>query len=210
MVNYDIQKNGASTQLVIELEKDSVYIDSSFIAYIIGDLKLEATDDPLSSKILAHFIGSQYFKPRISGSGKIYLKSTLGSYHIFNLKHHDSLVISPNVFICCHHEVKIDNNIKPTIDKFLSGTPMINSVVNGDGNVVALMPGPVIELKLNNDKFVAYNKDIAAYSSNLKITREPAGSGWLGVAQTMVKIYRGTGSIYFSPHPNKDSKVDIK
>jgi len=210
MVIYNIQNNGDSSQLVIELMNDGVLIEPKAIAYVTGDLKLDSPKASWAAKLLAHFIGSGYFKPIYRGSGKIYLKATLGTYHKFSIKENEPLVIGPKAFIACRDIITVAPQIKLSLTKFFSGTPQISTVVNGSGNLVVLMPGPVVELKLQDEKFQAYSSNVAAYTLSLKVNREQAGSGWMSVVHNMIKVYRGTGSLYFTPHPNKDSKVEIK
>lgn len=206
MVIYNIQSNGPSNQLVIELLNDAVFVEPSSVAYISGHIQLDATVKGFKNKLKAYFIGKKYYKPCFSGSGKIYLKATLGSYHKFTIKQDENLVIGPNAFIACRDSIQVIPLVSASVSNFLSGLPSISTLVKGVGNVVVHMPGPVVETELKDDKFVAYGNDIAAYSQNLKLTRETAGKGWLSIASKMVQVYRGSGTLYFTPNPNKDSK----
>lgn len=207
MVIYNIQTNGTSNELVIEIINDSVYVEPSAIAYVVGDLELNASITNVSDLFKARLIGKKYFRPTFKGTGKIYLKPTLGTYHKFSLKDNEKLVITNNAFIACRDTLHMEPQIDPSFNKFLSGTPMVTNLISGHGNVVVLMPGEVIEAKLNNERFVAFNNDVAAYTDGIKVTRESASKkGGLSIAHRMVYVYRGTGSVYFAPHPNKGSK----
>lgn len=206
MVIYNIQTNGASSELVIEVLNDGVYVDGGSIAYIEGDLKLDPSKSTLEEHLKSFFIGNKYFKPAFRGTGKIYLKPTIGVYHKFTIKESDDLIISDRAFIACRDTIHMKPTLKFSLAKFLSGTPLVSSHINGTGNVVVQMPGPVSEIVLNQSRFTAYNQDIAAYSSSLNITREPVGAGWVNLAHKQVYVYRGTGSIFFTPHPNKGTR----
>ncbi len=207
MVIYNIQSNGPSNQLVIELLNDSVFVEPSSVAYISGHVQLDASVKGFKNKFKAYFIGKKYFKPCFTGTGKIYLKATLGSYHKFSIKEDEKLIIGPNAFIACRDSIQLIPIVSASVANFLSGLPTISTLVRGVGNVVVHMPGPVVQTELKDDKFVAYSSDIAAYSQDLKVTREQAGKGWLSIASKMVQVYRGSGNLYFTPNPNKDSKA---
>ena len=181
MVIYNIQSNGASSQLVVELMSDGVHLEPHSVAYVEGDLEYESSLNSLSDGLKAHFIGRQYYKPIYKGTGKIYLKPTLGYYHKFTVNDNDDLTISKNAFVVCRSSIQLIPQIKPSLIKFLSGSPMVNTLIKGNGNLVIKMPGEVT--------------DIAAYTLGLNVTREVS-------AGRTVQVFRGTGSVYFSPHPN--------
>jgi uncharacterized protein (AIM24 family) len=207
MVVYNIQTNGPSSQLVIEVINDGVYVEATAVAYIEGQLELDAAVGSVGDKVKAYFIGKKYFKPIFRGTGKIYLKPILGSYHKFSIKEADDLILTNNSFIACRETIRLMPQINFSLNKFLSGTPMINNWVKGNGNIVVAMPGAISEVKLENNKFVAFVSDVAAYTDGLRVTREHAGKGgWLAIAHQSVVIYRGTGIVYFAPHPNKGTK----
>lgn len=206
MIIYNIQTNGASNQLVIEVINDVVFVEPTAIAYVVGNLTLDAASGGFAKRVKAMLIGKRYFKPTFTGTGKIYLNATLGSYHKFTLEENEELILTSSAFIACRNSVTINPDICTSIISFISGLPMVKTVAKGHGSIMIVMPGPVIEYELKDDKFIAYGTDIAAYSKQLTVTREFAGKGWLDIAHKMVKIYRGTGKIYFCPNPNKDSK----
>ncbi len=206
MVIYNIQTNGACSQLLIELINDSVFVEPSAVAYVSGSVALEADVVGWRNKLKALFIGKKHFKPSFKGTGKIYLTATLGTYHKFTLKPQEELVITPKAFIACRNSVTMRAEIKTSFGDLISGAPLVNTIVSGTGNVMILMPGPIVEHELKNDKFIAYAQDVAAYTKQLHVYRELAGKGGLNIAHKMVQVYRGTGYVFFTPIPNKDSK----
>jgi uncharacterized protein (AIM24 family) len=207
MVIYNTQTNGASSELVIEVINDSVYVEPHAIAYIVGNLEIKPAIRKFSDIFKSRIVGKKFYRPTISGTGKIYLKPTLGNYHKFSLQDNEKLIITNNAFIACRDTLHMDAEIDPSLAKFISGTPLVSTLISGHGNVVVQMPGEVIEAKLNNDKFVAFSHDVAAYTPNIKVTREPASkTGGIAKSHKLVYVYRGTGSVYFTPHPNKGTK----
>lgn len=206
MVIYNIQTNGACSQLVIELINDTVFVEPSAVAYVSGAVELTADIPGWKNKLKSLLIGKHHFKPFFKGTGKIYLVATLGSYHKFTIQPQEDLIINKYAFIACRTSVTIRPEMKISFGDLLSGAPILNTVASGTGNVMILMPGPVIAQELKNDKFVAYAHDVAAYSKTLRVYKEFAGKGGLNIANKMVQIYRGTGNVFFTPIPNKDSK----
>ncbi len=207
MIIYNIQTNGPSSELVIEVIKDGVYIEPNLIAYVLGDLTLDAKIRTVGNKFQSYFVGEKYYMPRLVGTGKIYLKPTIGMYHKFNIKDNESLIVNNKAFAACRETLQLKVQCFPSLAKFLSGSPMVNTEISGTGNLVIQMPGMVSEITLANDKFVAYSSDVAAYSTTIQVTRENASKqGGLAIAHKYVDVYRGTGNIYFTPHPNKDCR----
>lgn len=206
MVIYNITTNGPSTELIIEVINDSVFVEPEAVAYVVGNLQLQADRGSLKDFLLAYFIGKSFFKPRFTGTGKIYMQATIGSYHKFSIKDDHGLILGKHAFIACRDTINLIPRLEVSLRKFLSGTPLATIRAEGNGNLVVHMPGPVQEVKLNNEKFVAFGNDIAAYSDTIDVLRERAGKGWLSIANKMVKVFRGTGSMFFTPNPNKDAK----
>ncbi len=149
--------------------------------------------------------GKQYYKPKFQGTGKIFLHATLGSYHKFALKDDEELFVNPNAFIVCRDSVKITPHSNFSLKNFLSGVPMINMMVKGTGSVMVLMPGPVQECALKEDKFIDFGTQVAGYSTQLRVTREVIGDNWPN-SPKMARVFRGTGSVFFCPIPNKGSR----
>jgi uncharacterized protein (AIM24 family) len=208
MVIYTVQSNGACNQLVIELINDAVLVDAQTVAYVTGNIDLEASDNTFGTKFKSYFIGASVFKPTFRGTGKIYLNATLGSYHKFSLKNNEELLINPKVFIACRNSIEVKPQLNFSLKNFLTGVPLLSMYFKGTGSIMVVMPGPVQECALKEDKFVAIASEVAAYNTTLKVSREIVGKNWLG-DQKMAKVYRGTGSVFFSPIPNKDSRSRI-
>lgn len=206
MIIYNVQTNGACNQLIIEVLNDTVLVESDVVAYVTGNLTLNADmESNLSKRIQSFFIGKRFFKPSYSGTGKIYLKATLGTYHKFNLENDEELVLTPNAFIACRNTITVTPDVSPSIINFISGLPLVKPIAKGSGALMVRMRGPIVEYELKDekDKFIAFDSDIAAYSKQLLLTRELAGKGWLSISQKMVQNFRGKGKVYFSPNPNK-------
>lgn len=208
MVVYTVQSNGECNQLVIELINDAVFIDAQTVAYVSGNIDMEASDNTFGTKLKSYFIGSSIFKPTFRGTGKIYLHATLGSYHKFSLKNNEELLINPKVFLVCRNSIEVTPQLNFSLKNFFTGVPLLNMLVKGTGSIMVVMPGPVQECVLKEDKFVAIATEVAAYNTALKLSREIIGKTWLS-EQKMAKVYRGTGSVFFSPIPNKDSRSRI-
>ncbi len=206
MVIYNIQTNGPSSQLVIEVINDSVFVEASLVAYVLGDLAFDGSIHGVENMANAYFLGREFYKPRYIGSGKIYMKATLGTYHKFSLKEENGLIISPSVFIACRDSIKISPVVKWSFSNFLSGAPLAFTRASGNGNILIHVPGPVVELKMDKEKFIAFGSDVAAYSEEIERSRERAGRGILRATRKMVDVYRGTGNLYFTPNPNKDAR----
>ena len=205
MVIYNVQSNGPCNQLVIELIDDTVYVEANLIAYISGEINLETKNNQDDKSM---FIGKEYFKPKFEGTGKIYLHATLGSYHKFALKEKEELVLGPYAFVACRESIQIIPKLTISLRKFLSGMPMISLLAKGTGNVMVLMAGPVQEITLKDEKFMVFGSEVAAYSPQLRVTREIVGRNW-AIGPKMARVFRGTGSVFFSPIPNKDARLRI-
>ncbi len=208
MVIYNVQTNGASNQLVIELINDTISIDAESVAYVTGNINLDADEESFSKKLKAYFVGKKVNKPKFHGTGKIYLYATLGSYHKFSLKNGEELYLNPSVFVVCRDSVELIPQVSLSVKNFLSGVPLVNLKAKGHGSLMVLMPGPLQECILNDEKFVALGKQIAAYSTTLTRTREIFGKTWFSDPK-MAHVFRGKGSLFFCPIPNKDSKSKI-
>lgn len=211
MIVYNIQTNGESSQLVIELINDSVYVEPDAVAYIVGKIDLVGKIKGIKDKLTSHLIGQRHYKPSYKGSGKIYLKASYGTFHKFNIKDQENIILQPEYFRACRSSVEVKP--KFTTGKFISGLPLLQTVVSGHGNMMAVFPGPIKEIKLENDVFTAFASDVVAYSSKLKVKKTSAGKSKntsMKCAGTQVTVFSGTGIIYFVPQRNKECRVISK
>lgn len=207
MVIYNVQSNGSCNQLVIELINDTIYVDSNMVAYVTGNINLESKNEAANS-LKALWINKDCYKPKFQGTGKIFIRATLGSFYKFALKEGEELIINPCAFVACRESISVIPKINFSLRRFLTGIPMVDLSVKGNGNVMAVMSGPVQEIQLKNEKFLALGAEIAAYSPQLTVTREIVGKNWLS-GPKMARIFRGTGSVFFAPIPNKDAASRI-
>lgn len=207
MVIYNVQSNGSCNQLVIELINDTIYVDSNMVAYVSGNINLDSKNEATNS-LKSFWINKDCYKPKFQGTGKIFLHATLGSFYKFALKEGEEMIINPYAFVACRESITVTPKINFSLRRFLTGIPMVDLSVKGNGNVMSLMSGPVQEIQLKNEKFLAIGVEIAAYSPLLNVTRELVGKNWLS-GPKMARIFRGTGSIFFTPIPNKDAASRI-
>lgn len=202
MLNFEVIDLNGSKQLVAELTDAAVIVSPALVSLQAGKLKLATSPNDLKLRMQAKLYGPKFIQSKIIGNGKLWLQATVGDYYCLELIEQESYVIRAENFVAATPTVKFAIKTTASVSNFLSGVPNIQLIATGPGSVWLRGPGQMQQLAVN-DKLLAYDQLIQAYSTDIKLTRKSVPSSWLVAKHKLVNHYRGEGKIIICPKPNK-------
>jgi uncharacterized protein (AIM24 family) len=136
----------------------------------------------------------------------VYLDSTLGGYHLMEVKPGERWVLDTKCFWASDGEVNLTVHREPAWTALWAGQGLLwyKTALKGDGQVVLAVDGPVQEVELVDDRLVADGPFVIARTAGISLSiRRPAKS-WLSYwlsGQKRALIYEGTGKLLLCTTP---------
>lgn len=205
------QMNIRRRQLVCELGKSHVTVQSGAMQWMIGDVKsttgIKGVGDFLSKSIRGSMTGEAAIKPEYVGNGIVVLEPTYK--HILLEDLHDwggNMVIEDGFFLACHNSIKQKAVMKSNFSSATLGNEGLFNLGLAGAGVVALETNcpkeELITVELENDVLKIDGSLAIAWSGTLDFTVERSGKSLLGSAASgegLVNVYKGTGRILMAP-----------
>ncbi len=198
-------------QLVCDLSKSNVTVQSGAMQWMVGDVKsttgIKGVGDLLKKTVRGNVTGESAIKPEYVGNGQLVLEPTYKHILLEDLSHwNNSMVIEDGLFLACHSSVDHKAVIRSNISSATLGSEgLFNLGLTGEGIVALESTCPreeLIEIILQDDVVKIDGSMAIAWSGTLDFTVERAGKTLIGSAASgegLVNVYRGTGRILLAP-----------
>jgi len=152
------------------------------------------------------FSDESVMRPRYSGTGTVYLDSSLGGYHVMTVKPGERWVLDTRCFWASDGEVGLSIYRERLMTAFLSNEGLLwyKTALKGNGQAVLSVPGPVQEVELKRDTLVTDGPFVIARTQGISLrVKRPAKnivSYWLS-GQKRAYVYEGTGRLLLCTVP---------
>jgi uncharacterized protein (AIM24 family) len=174
--------------------------------HMLGAITMDVPLPTLKSWWVSLFSDESVVRPRYSGTGTVYLDSTLGGYHIMKLAAGERWVLDTRCFWASDGDVKLSIHREPMFTSFWAGEGLLwyKTALKGEGQVVLSVDGPVQEMTLNDDTLVTDGPFVVARTQGITMQiKRPAKnliSYWLS-GQKRAYVYKGTGKLLLCTVP---------
>jgi uncharacterized protein (AIM24 family) len=174
--------------------------------HMLGAITMDVPLPTLKSWWVSLFSDESVVRPRYSGTGTVYLDSTLGGYHIMKLAAGERWVLDTRCFWASDGDVKLSIHREPMFTSFWAGEGLLwyKTALKGEGQVVLSVDGPVQEMTLNDDTLVTDGPFVVARTQGITMQiKRPAKnliSYWLS-GQKRAYVYKGTGKLILCTVP---------
>jgi uncharacterized protein (AIM24 family) len=145
-------------------------------------------------------------RPRYSGTGTVYLDSSLGGYHLMKVAAGERWVLDTRCFWASDGRVRLSIHRERMLTALWAGEGLLwyKTALKGNGQVVLSVPGPVHEVVLDNDRFITDGPFVIARTQGISMQiKRPAKSVvsyWLS-GQKRAYVYEGTGTLLLCAVP---------
>ena len=187
---FSAQMNVKRRQLVCDLSKGAVTVQSGAMQWMVGNVT-----------------GESAIKPEYTGTGKLVLEPTYKYLLLMNTEEWGgSVVLEDGLFLACESTLKQKAVMRSNISSAVAGGEgLFNLSLNGTGAFCIESNCPreeLIEIVLDNDVVKIDGNMAIAWSGSLEFSVERSGKTLIGSAASgegLVNVYRGTGKVLLAP-----------
>jgi|GEM_PF-4333860 len=201
MINYAIHNIEKVFTATIELAQDKLKLNPNYVGFIEGQIGVRPGYSGIINAGKRRFLGTNFLTPLFEGTGKIYLRSTIGVYSVLKLEQ-EEFIIKDTTYVAHETTLTPSPSIQMSVGKLFSSTSIISTKLTGSGNIIVVSIGELASIELNNSKFIAAHAGVIGHSASIKHTKEMFHGGILGMRGLSKKldVYRGSGKLIVAKH----------
>lgn len=208
---YASQMNVRKRQVVCDVSKANVTIQSGAMQWMVGEVKattgLKGVGDFLGKAVRGSVTGESAIKPEYTGTGTLVLEPTYKHILLIDVdKWNRSIVLDDGLFLACESALKHKTVMRSNFSSAVAGNEgLFNLGIQGNGIVCLESPCPkeeLVEITLENDILKVDGNFAIAWSGSLDFTVERSGKSLIGSAASgegLVNVYKGTGKVLLAP-----------
>ncbi len=206
MATFKVESSEGMRWVRVDLDDDRMRAERGALNHMLGAITMDVPLPTLKAWWVSLFSDESVVRPRYSGSGTVYLDSTLGGYHIMKLAAGERWVLDTRCFWASDGDVKLSIHREPMVTAFWAGEGLLwyKTALKGEGQVVLSVDGPVHEMELNDDTLVTDGPFVVARTQGISMQiKRPAKSllsHWLS-GQKRAYVYKGTGKLILCTVP---------
>jgi len=206
MATFDVEHAEGMRWVRVDLDDDDVRTERGALNHLTGAIEMDVPLPSLEAWWVSLFSDESLLRPRYSGTGSVYLDSTLGGYHLMRVRPGERWILDTKCFWASDGEVNLTIYRERTWTAWWADQGLLwyKTALKGDGQVVLSVDGPVQEVELVNDRLVADGAFVIARTSGITMSvRRPTKSWvsfWLS-GQKRAFVFEGTGKVLLCTTP---------
>jgi uncharacterized protein (AIM24 family) len=206
MAEFQITETEGMRWVKIHLESDSVRTEHRALHHMVGAVSMDVPLPSLRALWVSLFSEESLIRPRFSGTGEVFLDSSLGGFHVFEIREGERWVLDNRCFWAADAGINLGIYREWMITSFWAGEGLLwfKTSLQGAGKAVLSVDGPVQEIELRNDRLVVDGPFVLARTNGIKFAmRRPARSllsYWMS-GEKLARVYEGTGRLLMCTTP---------
>ena len=206
MATFKLEHSEGMRWVKVTLDNDDVRTERGALNHMQGAITMDVPLPSLRAWWVSLFSDESVMRPRYSGTGTVYLDSSLGGYHVMTVKPGERWVLDTRCFWASDGEVGLSIYRERLMTAFLSNEGLLwyKTALKGNGQAVLSVPGPVQEVELKRDTLVTDGPFVIARTQGISLrVKRPAKnivSYWLS-GQKRAYVYEGTGKLLLCTVP---------
>jgi uncharacterized protein (AIM24 family) len=205
MAEFEIRSDENTRYVRAVLQDETIRAEAGALSYMRGPVAMKAPIPGLGSLWRAALSEEAIVRPTFSGTGEVFLESSLGGFHAFEM-HEKPWILERGAYCCSEESVRLLVYREKAWTSFWSGDGFLEfqTLVSGHGKVVLNAPGPVEEIDLGDEELAVEGRYVIARSSRVAFSvRRPSRgliSSWIS-GERLLRVYRGPGRILLAATP---------
>jgi uncharacterized protein (AIM24 family) len=206
MARFEVESSEGMRWVRVDLDDDDVRTERGALNHMQGAIAMDVPFPTLKTWWVSLFSDESPLRPRYQGTGSVWLDSTLGGYHLMQIRPGERWILDGKCFWASDGEVQLSVHREAMWTSWWAdqGLFWYKTALKGEGQVVLAVDGPVEEVSLKNDRLVTDGAFVVARTSGIQLRmRRPARSFlsyWLS-GQTLAYSYEGTGKLLLCTVP---------
>ncbi|MFM7108628.1 MAG: AIM24 family protein [Planctomycetaceae bacterium] len=206
MARFEVESSEGMRWIRVDLDDDDVRTERGALNHMQGNIRMDVPLPSLEAWWVALFSDESLLRPRYEGTGSVFLDSTLGGFHVFRVSPGERWILDTRCFWASDGEVRLSVHRETMWTSWRADQGLLwyKTALEGDGQVVLSVDGPVQEVELTNDRLVADGPFVIARTAGIRLRmRRPARSWWSYwlSGQDLSYSYEGTGKLLLCTTP---------
>ena len=211
MATFEIESSEGTRWAKVSLQDETVVAERGALSWLTGDIKMKARLPGPIRLIRAALSGEEAFRPTFTGTGSLYLESSLGGFHELVLPGDETWVIESGAYWASEAKVHQSFIREKMLTSLRTGEGFLSfqTKVSGKGKVMLCAPGPVEEVILsksspNGGRIMADGKQVIARTAGVKYSVSlPGWLPWsrLKTGERLLRTYEGEGRLLMCTTP---------
>jgi uncharacterized protein (AIM24 family) len=206
MATFEIEHSEGMRWVKVALDDDDVRTERGALNHMKGAITMDVPFPSLKAWWVSLFSDESLVRPRFTGTGAVYLDSSLGGFHLLDVRHGERWVLDTRCFWASDGEVQLSVHREAILTSLFAGEGVFwyKTALKGAGRVVLTVEGPIEEVELKNDRLVVDGPFVVARTTGISLRiKRPARSlisFWMS-GQTRARVYEGTGRLLLCTTP---------
>jgi len=207
MAEFLVHELEGTRYVEIHLNHEMVRVESGALSYLTGDIKIHSQLVPSIGGLFKSIMADEaVYRPTYTGTGVITLESSLGGFHVVDLKG-ESWILEKGTYWASEGSIDVNFHRERMQTALWAGEGPIylQTRVRGHGKVALATRGPVEEVSLAGGKKVAAEgKYVIARTGDVTFNVRRSTKNFFGrftAGEGLVRVYEGEGRILLNPAP---------
>lgn len=207
MAEFRVVEQEGTRYVEIHLNHEMVRVESGALSYFTGDINVHSLLVPSLGGMIKSLIANEaVYRPTYTGTGVITLESSLGGFHLLDLKG-ESWILERGAYWASEGSLEVNFHRERMVTGIWAGEGPVylQTRVRGVGKVVLTTRGPVEEIRLHDgEKVAAEGKYVIARTGDVSFKVRRTTKNFMGrftSGEGFVRVYEGTGRILLNPAP---------
>ena len=206
MATFEVEASEGMRWVRVDIDEDDVRTERGALNHMQGKITMDVPFPTLGTWWVSLFSDESPLRPRYHGTGSVWLDSTLGGYHVMQVRPDQRWILDTKCFWASDGEVRLSVHRETMWTSWWAdqGLFWYKTALAGEGQVVLAVDGPVEEVSLKNDRLVTDGAFVVARTAGIRLRmRRPARSlvsSWLS-GQRLAYAYEGTGKLLLCTVP---------
>jgi uncharacterized protein (AIM24 family) len=205
MARFEVQYLEGMRFVDIHLEHEMVRCESGALNYLRGNIAVHSQLIPSVGSLVSSLVANEsVYRPNYAGTGVITLASSLGGFHVFELKG-ESWILEKGSYWASEGSVELQFFRERLLTSLWAGEGVVylQTRVSGQGKLVVCTKGPVEEMELvEGEQLVVEGNCVIGRTQSVKFQmRRPTKNFWgrFTSGESIVRTYRGPGKVLLNP-----------
>jgi uncharacterized protein (AIM24 family) len=206
MATFEIEHAEGMRWVKVTLNNETVRAEKGALSYMRGDITLDTPLPTLRGVLVSMISDESPLRPRYRGTGELYLESSLGGFHVLEMRENEPWIFDNGAYWAAESEITLSITRERFTTSFFAGEGFLWFVTKawGKGKVVLAVQGPVEEVELNNGRLVVDGKYVIARTDGISFSiSRPTRSrmSYYLSGEGYARVYQGTGRLLLCTTP---------
>ena len=207
MAEFKVEYMEGMQYVDVHLNNETVRVEAGALSYLKGDITVHSELIPSIKGLITSLLADEsIYRPTYTGTGIITLESSLGGFHVIELKG-ESWILERGAYWASEGRVNLSFHRENLMTSIWAGEGLVylQTKVAGYGKVVVTTRGPIEEHVLGRgERLVAEGMYVIARTPDVKFKIKRPTKNYFGrftSGEHFVRVFEGPGKVLLNPAP---------